>query len=41
MKEGEIYWQGTPKELQVSKDPILHNFIEGIADETTPVLMEM
>jgi phospholipid/cholesterol/gamma-HCH transport system ATP-binding protein len=41
MKEGEIYWQGTPKELQVSKNPILHNFIEGIADETTPVLMEM
>lgn len=33
MKEGEIYWQGTPKELQVSKDPILHNFIEGIAEE--------
>jgi phospholipid/cholesterol/gamma-HCH transport system ATP-binding protein len=33
MKEGQIYWQGTPQELQASKDPILHNFIEGIAEE--------
>ncbi len=33
MKEGQIYWQGTPQQLQASEDPILHNFVEGIADE--------
>lgn len=29
MKEGQIYWEGTPKELKESMDPELRNFIEG------------
>ena len=32
MKEGEVYWQGTPQQLRASTDSLLHNFIEGIAD---------
>ena len=29
MKEGAIYWQGTPEEMGASSDPILVNFVEG------------
>lgn len=29
MKEGLVYWVGTPEELQASQDPVLVNFIEG------------
>jgi phospholipid/cholesterol/gamma-HCH transport system ATP-binding protein len=29
MKEGRIYWEGTPAELGASKDPELRRFVEG------------
>ena len=32
MKEGTVYWMGTPSELLASEDPELKNFIEGISD---------
>lgn len=33
LKEGELYWQGTPEELKASTDPELKNFIEGRSGE--------
>lgn len=33
LKEGELYWEGTPKELKASTDPELKNFIEGRSAE--------
>jgi phospholipid/cholesterol/gamma-HCH transport system ATP-binding protein len=33
MKEGMIYWMGTPEELKASDDPLLRDFIEGNAQE--------
>lgn len=32
MKEGRVYWTGTPDALMASDDPELKNFIEGISD---------
>ena len=32
--EGRIYFKGTPEELQASKDPIIHDFIEGRSGDT-------
>jgi len=29
IKDGRIYWQGSPRELQSSPDPVLRNFVEG------------
>lgn len=29
LKEGKLYWEGTPQELQESSDPELSNFIHG------------
>jgi phospholipid/cholesterol/gamma-HCH transport system ATP-binding protein len=34
MKDGLGYWEGTPNELQASKDPVLVNFIEGRAQDS-------
>lgn len=34
MKEGLVYWEGTPEELKASKDPVLANFVEGRADDS-------
>ena len=34
MKEGLVYWQGTPAELKASKDPVLVNFIEGRSEDS-------
>jgi len=34
MKEGLIYWEGSPEELKESEDPTLVNFIEGRADDS-------
>lgn len=34
MKEGRIYWEGTPEELKACEDPVLRNFIEGRADDS-------
>lgn len=33
MKDGLIYWEGTPDELKASEDPVLKNFIEGRAED--------
>lgn len=33
MKEGEIYWEGTPQELKEPKDQILSDFIHGRSAE--------
>lgn len=33
LKEGQIYWQGTPQEMKNSKDPELADFINGISRE--------
>jgi phospholipid/cholesterol/gamma-HCH transport system ATP-binding protein len=33
LKEGEIYWDGTPQEMKDSEDQNLLDFIEGIARE--------
>ena len=32
--EGRIYFKGTPKELQESKDPVIHDFILGQSGDT-------
>lgn len=29
MKGGKVYWQGTPDEMQASKDPLLSDFVNG------------
>lgn len=34
MKEGLIYWKGSPDELRASKDPVLSNFVEGRATDS-------
>jgi len=34
LKEGQVYWEGTPLELQESTDPELKNFIEGSSGES-------
>lgn len=34
MKEGLIYWVGTPEELRESDDPVLRNFIEGRSEDS-------
>ena len=36
MKEGRIYWTGTPEELRTSDDPELANFIAGRSKKTWP-----
>lgn len=33
LREGEIYWQGTPEELRASRDPVCYQFIEGLSGE--------
>ena len=33
LKEGVIYWQGTPDELKASTDPVLVKFLAGESDE--------
>ncbi len=38
MKDGQIYWQGPPAELQESNDPILKNFIEGRAESASSII---
>lgn len=34
MKEGLVYWEGSPEELKETRDPTLKNFIEGRADDS-------
>ncbi len=34
MKEGLVYWVGTPDELKASNDPVLVNFIEGRSEDS-------
>ena len=34
MKDGLVYWEGTPDELKASKDPVLVNFVEGRAQDS-------
>ncbi len=34
MKEGLIYWDGGPEELQKSADPVLANFVAGRATDS-------
>jgi phospholipid/cholesterol/gamma-HCH transport system ATP-binding protein len=34
MHEGRLYFEGTPRELHESTDPILKNFIEGHSGES-------
>ena len=34
MKDGLVYWEGTPDELKDNKDPILVNFIEGRSQDS-------
>lgn len=34
LKEGEVYWEGTPQQLKDSADPALQNFIEGLSGES-------
>lgn len=34
MKDGLIYWEGTPDELKASKDPVMVNFVEGRAQDS-------
>ncbi len=33
LKQGQIYWEGTPQEMKDSEDPELLDFIEGVARE--------
>ena len=34
MKDGLVYWEGTPNELKDSKDPVLVNFVEGRSQDS-------
>ena len=34
LKDGQVYWQGTPDEMKQSTDPELKNFVEGVSGET-------
>jgi phospholipid/cholesterol/gamma-HCH transport system ATP-binding protein len=34
MKDGLVYWEGTPDELKASKDPVLVNFVEGRSQDS-------
>ena len=34
MKDGLVYWEGTPDELKDSKDPVLVNFVEGRSQDS-------
>ena len=34
LKEGMLYWEGTPQEFKESTDPELKNFVEGLAGES-------
>ncbi|MEN8866579.1 MAG: ATP-binding cassette domain-containing protein [Akkermansiaceae bacterium] len=34
MKDGLVYWEGTPDELKSSKDPVLMNFVDGRAQDS-------
>lgn len=36
MKEGTIYWEGTPAELRASDDPELQNFVAGRSGKAWP-----
>lgn len=33
MKEGIVYWQGTPTEMKTSNDPVLKQFLSGLAND--------
>jgi len=33
MKEGIVYWEGTPDEMKASDDPVLVQFLSGVASE--------
>ena len=30
---GSIYYEGTPEEIQKSKDPLVQKFVQGISDK--------
>lgn len=34
MKEGRVYWEGSPEEMRESRDPELRNFVEGRSEES-------
>ena len=34
LKEGTLYWEGTPQELKESTDPVLKNFVDGVSGES-------
>ncbi len=34
MRDGLVYWEGTPDELKDSKDPVLVNFVEGRSQDS-------
>ena len=34
MKEGRVYWEGSPEEMRESRDPELRNFVEGKSEES-------
>ena len=34
MKDGLVYWEGTPVELKANKDPVLVKFIEGRSEDS-------
>lgn len=33
MKDGEVYWQGKPADMKISSDPVLTQFLSGIAND--------
>ena len=35
MKEGLVYWTGTPAAMKASNDPVLMQFLSGVADDGT------
>ena len=34
MKDGLVYWEGTPGELKACQDPVLVNFVEGRSQDS-------
>lgn len=34
LKEGQLYWEGTPDELKASTDPLLANFVSGTSERS-------
>ncbi len=38
LHQGKIYFEGTPKEVQASEDPLVKNFVQGISEDSDAIV---